>query len=126
MRTQRENRSVFQVLYERKTEDSSFTQLVSLLLLMGTLLITFSEPVASHPSPTSTDESARIFDYDRSSAFDLKEESAKKQDSVTIRDVNYAAYTSQRGRVKAYLVQPGGQRSFPGRDLFPLVWHPER
>jgi dienelactone hydrolase len=54
------------------------------------------------------------FTYNPSVVFALKEESAKEQDGVTIRDVNYAAYSPQRGRIKAYLVQPGGKGPFAG------------
>jgi dienelactone hydrolase len=58
------------------------------------------------------------FTYDSSVVFDLKEESAKEQAGVTIRDVSYAAYTPQRGRIKAYLVQPRGKGPFAGVLFF--------
>lgn len=58
------------------------------------------------------------FSYDQSVAFDLKEESARDQDGVTIRDVTYAANTPQRDRIKAYLIQPVGKGPFAGVLFF--------
>ena len=42
-------------------------------------------------------------------AFDLKEVSAKDQDGVNIRDINYAAYNPAHKRIDAYLVRPQGR-----------------
>jgi len=61
---------------------------------------------------------ARLFAYNRSVAFDLKEESANEQDGVTIRDLNYAAYAPRHGRIKAYLIKPAGKGPFPGVLFF--------
>jgi len=61
---------------------------------------------------------ARLFAYNRSVAFDLKEESANEQDGVTIRDLNYAAYVPRHGRIKAYLIKPAGKGPFPGVLFF--------
>jgi dienelactone hydrolase len=66
----------------------------------------------------SGDDETEVFTYDQSIAFDLKVESVRDQDGVTIRDVNYAAYTPRRGRIKAYLIQPGGKGSFAGVLFF--------
>ncbi|MBA3355761.1 MAG: hypothetical protein H0U18_07440 [Pyrinomonadaceae bacterium] len=85
---------------------AQFSQRVGVLFLFGAFLVTLSQPAASSLAQRLDDESARLFDYERSIGFDLKEESAKEQEGVTIRDLNYAASTQQRGRVKAYLVQP--------------------
>lgn len=95
-----------------------FSQRVGVLFLISTLLITFSQLAASPLPQMSDSESARLFDYDRSVAFDLKEESAREQDGITIRDVNYAAYTPQRGRIKAYLIKPAGKGPFAGVLFF--------
>ena len=76
-------------------------------------------PMAAMPLLRISDiDSARLFKYDRSVNFDLKQESSKEQDGVTIRDVNYAAYAPQRGRIKAYLIQPRGQGPFAGVLFF--------
>ena len=64
------------------------------------------------------------FDYKKSVAFDLKEESTKQEGSVVIRDVNYAAYTTERGRIKAYIVTPGGKGPFAGVLFFHWLGEP--
>ncbi len=81
-------------------------------------MITLSQPSASPLPELWEDPSARLFDYDRSVAFDLKEESPREQDGVTIRDITYAAYTPQRGRIKAYLIRPAGKGAFAGVLFF--------
>jgi dienelactone hydrolase len=73
-------------------------------------------PLASPPK--TKDESAKLFNYDPSIALDLQEISAKELDGVVIRDINYAAYTSQRGRIKAYLIEPVGEGYFAGVLFF--------
>lgn len=90
----------------------------TVLLLVLNLLALCSTSIAS-PQPSKTkDESTRLFEYDRSIGFDLQEVSAKEKDGVIIRDVTYAAYTSQRGRIKAYLVEPAGKGPFAGVLFF--------
>ncbi len=69
------------------------------------------------------DSKAELFKY-KSIPFDLKEASVKEQDGVTIRDVNYAAYTSQRGRINAYLVRPAGKGPFAGVLFFHWLGKP--
>ena len=91
---------------------------IGIPMTLGIFLAVSSQLTASALPHKAKDESARLFNYNRSVAFDLKEESAKEQDGVTIRDVSYAAYTAQRGRVKAYLVQPGGKGPFAGVLFF--------
>ena len=91
------------------------------LFLLGSSLIGLSGLQLSAASPhpqASENEPTALFNYDRSVAFDLKEEPAKDQEGVTIRDVNYAAYTQQRGRIKAYLIQPAGKGPFAGVVFF--------
>ena len=64
------------------------------------------------------DELAKLLAYDQSTKFDLKEVSTKEQDGVTIQDIDYAALNPQRGRVKAYLIKPGGKGPFAGVLFF--------
>lgn len=91
---------------------------VGAFLLLVILLTAWSQTTAS-PSPRKRNgEAERLFAYDRSVAFDLKEVSAKEQDGVTIRDIDYAAYTTRRGRIKAYLIEPAGKGSFAGALFF--------
>src|SRR6185295_4371633 len=92
-----------------------------MLLRIAVLLTVFSQLttlVPLVPGQQSKNESAQVFAYDRSVAFDLKEESSKDQDGITIRDVNYAPYTPERGRVKAYLIKPAGKGPFAGVLFF--------
>jgi cephalosporin-C deacetylase-like acetyl esterase len=91
-------------------------------LLLVILMCAWSQAVASSLKPK--DEAASLFDYDRSVSFDLKEVSAKEQDGVSIRDVDYAAYTQQRGRIKAYLVRPAGRGPFAGVLFFHWLGRP--
>ena len=76
-----------------------------------------SDSLASPGSQKPSDKTARLFTY-KPVAFDLKEDSAKDRDGVTVRDVNYAAYTSERGRIKAYIVAPAGNGRFAGVLFF--------
>lgn len=100
------------------TMNHPLSRLVGILLFVGVLVITFSRSAADPRPQVLGEESARLFDYDRSFAFDVKEESSKVQDRVTIRDVNYAALTPRRGRIKAYLVRPAGKGPFAGVLFF--------
>src|SRR6266550_2119827 len=86
-----------------------------ILILIGAILMLSSAPVAS---PRAKKPDTTLFTYNRSVAFDLKEESAKQQDGVSIRDVNYAAYAPRHGRIKAYLIKPAGKGPFPGVLFF--------
>ena len=80
--------------------------------------------MASPARQKSNVESARLFAYDRSLAFDLKEDSAKEQDGVTIRDVNYAAYNQRHGRIKAYLIKPQRKGRYAGVVFFHWLGRP--
>src|SRR5437870_204860 len=59
-----------------------------------------------------------LFDYDRSTALDLKEVSSRDQDGVTIRDINYAPYNSAHKRIDAYLVTPKIRGRYAGVLFF--------
>lgn len=74
--------------------------------------------LSKNPDQKQGKNDARLFAYDSSRDFDLKEESTKRQDGVTIRDVNYAAYAPKHGRIKAYLIQPDGKGPFAGLLFF--------
>ena len=93
-----------------------------ILILLGTVLMVSATLVASlpaiEPDKNSGGNKNRLFVYNRSVAVDLKEDPAKEQDGVTIRDVNYAAYAPKHGRIKAYLIQPPGKGPFAGVLFF--------
>ena len=97
---------------------ASFARPVSLLLGLSLLLGISLQPMALSMPPESKSDAEKLFAYKRSLAFDLKEESTKEQDGVIIRDVTYAAYTKERGRIKAYLVRPAGKGPFAGALFF--------
>jgi len=99
-------------------------QRIAAVLLLVTLLGHWSSFAAS-PRPVPEEEAAKLFAYDRSRALDLKEVSAREQDGITIRDVEYAAYTSARGRIKAFLVEPAGKGPFAGVLFFHWYGRPK-
>lgn len=92
----------------------NFKQRVKILIISGALTISFLQAAAFYP--VSAKE--KLFDYDRSAALDLKEESSRMQDGITIKDVSFASYSSPNKRVKAYLVSPAGKGSFAGVMFF--------
>lgn len=100
------------------SRNAYLNQRVGLFFLLGTLLTAFSYPAASPRPQTSSNESAQLFDYKRTVTFDIKGATSKEEDGVTIRDINYAAHTPQRGRIKAYLIQPEGKGPFAGVLFF--------
>ena len=96
---------------------------MSLVRPFGLIILTFlfmlsSTPLALTLSQKPGGEAEKLFAYKHSIAFDLKEESAKEQDGVRILDVNYAAYTRERGRIKAYLIKPAGKANHAGVLFF--------
>ncbi|HEX8138259.1 MAG TPA: hypothetical protein VF544_11760 [Pyrinomonadaceae bacterium] len=102
------------------------SQSARLLLLLLFLLCAWSQAAASPTASSSEpkDEAGALFAYDRSVAFDLKEVSAREQQGVQIRDVDYAAYTQQRGRIKAYLIRPTSGGPFAGVLFFHWLGRP--
>ena len=90
-------------------------QRVGVLILIGGILMLSAAPVATAQGKKPD---VKLFAYNRSLAFDLKEESVKEHDGVTIRDVNYAAYAPRHGRIKAYLIKPAGKGPFPSVLFF--------
>jgi dienelactone hydrolase len=93
-------------------------QQIRIVFLVGATLAASSLSIVSAQSKKLSKNLTRMFAYDSSRAFDLKEESMKEQDGVTIRDINYAAYAPKHGRVKAYLIQPAGKGPFAGILFF--------
>ena len=74
-------------------------------------------PTQPITAPLESDASS-AFAYDRSAPFDLKEESVKEQEGVTIRDINYASRAQGQGRTQAYLITPKGKGPFAGVLFF--------
>jgi dienelactone hydrolase len=67
-----------------------------------------------------------LFAYDAARTFDVKEISSQVQDGAVVRDLDYAAYSSQRGRIKAFLVQPQqGDGPFAGILFFHWLGRPK-
>ena len=104
----------------------TFDHPIRIVLLIGTMLVASAQARASllsaeldkNHNKNADRNNARTFAYDPSRPFDLKEESAKELEGVTIRDVNYAAYVPKHGRIKAYLIQPSGKGPFAGLLFF--------
>jgi dienelactone hydrolase len=89
-----------------------------IVFLVGAALAASSLSLVSAQSKNLSKNMTRMFAYDSFRPFDLKEESMKEQDGVTIRDINYAAYAPKHGRIKAYLIQPAGKGPFAGILFF--------
>lgn len=64
------------------------------------------------------------FTYEKGAELNFKEESATLKDGVLVRDVSYAAYTKDRGRIKAYVVRPMGKGPFAGVLFFHWLGEP--
>jgi dienelactone hydrolase len=111
-------------IMEQTMNTERLSQRFPALLLLLTLMCVWSQATASPLPLKSKDESARLFAYNRAVAFDLKEVSAREQDGVSVRDVDYAAYTQQRGRIKAYLVRPAGKGPYAGVLFFHWLGKP--
>lgn len=99
-------------------------RLKRLSILVGGLLMIYAQPANSLAQQKTGDEAARLFAYDRAAPLDLREESSKETDGVTVKDISYAAHTPQRGRAKAYLVKPGGKGPFAGIVFFHWLGKP--
>jgi dienelactone hydrolase len=89
-----------------------------ILIILALFFMIPSAPFALTLSHKPGSEAEKLFAY-KSVAFDLKEESAKEREGVRILDVSYAAYTPERGRIKAYLIKPAGK----GRHAGVLFFH---
>lgn len=77
-----------------------------------------SVPSSSARILQKSTESTNLFSYDVARPLDVKEVSVKEQDGVTIKDIEYAANSGQRGRVKAFLIRPAGKGPFAGVLFF--------
>ncbi len=88
---------------------------VGIIVFACLLIATFDSSIAL---AQRNDSRPSLFDYDRSTALDLKEVSARDQDGVNIRDINYAALNPAQKRINAYLVKPKGRGRFAGVLFF--------
>jgi dienelactone hydrolase len=92
----------------------------TIVLVLALASVSLAMPHSQKPQAATKPS----FDYKKSHPFDLKEESAKQEGSVVIRDVDYAAYTTERGRIKAYIVSPAGKGPFAGVLFFHWLGEP--
>jgi dienelactone hydrolase len=95
--------------------------MASAMLIAG-LAVGHSRPAAA--TSRAQVSSLSRFAYDRSAAFDLKVESSKEENRVTIKDVNYAAYDPRHGRIRAFLIAPAGRGPFAGVVFFHWLGKP--
>jgi len=94
--------------------------LLMIVFVLAPASVSMAMPYSQKPTATTKPS----FDYKKSFPLDLKEESAKQNGSVVIRDVNYAGYTTERGRIKAYIVTPAGKGPFAGVLFFHWLGEP--
>ncbi len=95
------------------------------LFILGLLLLAAPWLTALPAPQKSKSETARLFAYDRSKPFDLKESSRQARDGVTYRDVNYAAHNPPHLRIQAYLITPDGNGPFAGVVFFHWLGRPD-
>src|ERR1051325_88523 len=115
-------RAIVAYITEKTMNILQLSQRIAVLLFVLTLVGPSS---AASLLLVPDEETAKLFAYDRSRALDLKEVSAKEQDGITVRDVEYAAYTRERGRIKAFLVEPAGKGPFAGVLFFHWYGRPK-
>ena len=73
--------------------------------LFACLLAACAQPAAPPPA-------AATFAYDTSRGRDFREASFESDGSIAVRDLSFAAYDPRHGRIKAWLVEPGGAGPF--------------
>jgi dienelactone hydrolase len=95
----------------------------ALLIAVTAILLTVSGAMASPKQPSA--DTKNPFSYDPSVALDLKEVSTKEENGVEIKDLNYASYAPNHGRIKAYLVKPKGKGPFAGILYFHWLGRPK-
>lgn len=91
------------------------------------ILIVLCGLVAGYSLPilfSSDNQDAQLFAYKESVPFDMKNVSEKDQGGIIIQDIDYAAHTSERGRMKAYLMRPKGDGPFAGILFFHWLGEP--
>ena len=89
--------------------------LISFLILFVSSALVTANSTASAASPDAISD---LFSYDSSRPFDLKQVATKDEDGVVVQDIDYAANSSQRGRMKAYLVKPKADGKYAGLLFF--------
>jgi dienelactone hydrolase len=99
-------------------------QRTKFLILLGSLVAVYSLPLAFSSSQKQDDASTQLFAYKNSVPLDVKKASEKERDGVIVQDIDYAAYTPERGRVKAYLIKPKGAGPFAGILFFHWLGEP--
>lgn len=101
---------------------------LAITFLLGVLLAAASpgKSKTALPAPQkSKSDAARLFAYDRSKPFDLKESSRRQQDGLTVRDINYAAHNLPHLRIQAYLITPDGKGPVAGIVFFHWLGRPD-
>ena len=81
--------------------------------------LTIHDAAVSYPA-----SSDKLFAYDRSRPFEVKEVSKKEQDGVSIQDIDYAPYSSKRDRIKAFIIRPTESGAFAGVLFFHWLGRP--
>lgn len=91
---------------------------LAILVSLGATSLGWLPITPSPPALIQQAEATRTFAYDSALASDLKETSAREQNGVVVRDINYSGYTTRHGRISAYLVKPNGPGPFAGVLFF--------
>jgi dienelactone hydrolase len=89
------------------------------MALLAAVLVSASGVAAPTDQPAG-----RLFEYDRGKPLDVQIASTRKTGGVLVRDLTYAAYDPQQGRVAAYVVAPTQGSSFAGILYFHWLGKP--
>jgi dienelactone hydrolase len=108
------------IKYGRRAFGAFFAMAVSMI---GFSIFPPAQAKSSLPQQDS--KPSQIFAYDSAVPFDLKETATTDQEGAIVKDVNYAAYASRHGRIKAYLVRPRGAGPFAGVVFFHWLGKPK-
>ncbi len=84
------------------------------IMLLVTLLLSFSSVFAQTPTTPSMDELTALFDYDASLPLDLQEVGVTDHDGVAVHDITFTSTVEGDAPVSAYLVVPPGDGAFAG------------
>ncbi len=95
---------------------------ISFFVIVAVALFNLANAIAA---TKASGDVQKLVAYDSSRALDLKEVSVKEENGVSVRDLNYAAYSPRHGRIKAYLVRPQGKGPFAGIVYFHWLGRPK-
>jgi len=98
------------------------TQPLTKVIPFLALMVVFLSSSASFSQQQKDTE--KLLAYNQTAPFDLHERTAKQENGVLIKDVDYAGYTDKHGRIKAFIVTPQSEGPFAGVVYFHWLGRP--